>query len=116
MLLCHDQTEEDLNNIPPIDFRMSGNDASNRLSPQNREELPRLRMLQNWSYGVRMPSSGTLAGDDRSVWQLRVSLEMVANLIYLSRRTETHRAQQHGYLDWAAKIMEELGHHPMPEE
>jgi|ERR1700722_17817104 hypothetical protein len=33
---------------------------------------------------------------------LQVSLELLANLIYLARRTETHSAKQHRYLDWAA--------------
>jgi hypothetical protein len=59
-----------------------------------------------------MRSSETLALDGRSVEALKVSLEMIANLIYLSRRTETHCAQQHDYLDRAAKIMAEIARHP----
>jgi hypothetical protein len=53
-----------------------------------------------------MPSS-----NERSVESLKVSLEMIANLIYLSRRTETHCAEQHDYLDRAAKVIADLRHH-----
>ena len=49
---------------------------------------------------------------DANVQPLRVSIELLANLIYLARRTETHSHQQHRYLDWAAKVLEELQHHP----
>jgi hypothetical protein len=59
-----------------------------------------------------MRSSETLAHDGRSFQALKVSLEMIANLIYLSRRIETHCAQQHDYLDRAAKIMAEIARHP----
>jgi hypothetical protein len=51
-----------------------------------------------------------------SVQPLEVSVELLANLIYLARRTETHSAQQHRYLDWAAKVIEELQHHPKLHE
>jgi hypothetical protein len=43
---------------------------------------------------------------------LHVSLEVLANLIYLAGRAETHSAQQSHYLDWAATILRELRHHP----
>ncbi len=36
-----------------------------------------------------------------TVQPLRVSVELLANLIYLAGRTETHSAQQRRYLDWA---------------
>jgi hypothetical protein len=41
------------------------------------------------------------------------SLELLSNLIYLSRRIDTHSDQQHRYLDWAARVIEDLGSHPM---
>jgi hypothetical protein len=47
---------------------------------------------------------------------LRVSVELLANLVYLARRTETHSAQQRRYIDWAPTIIEELQHHPKPLE
>jgi hypothetical protein len=43
---------------------------------------------------------------------LRVSVELLANLIYLSRRLETHSDAQNRYLDWANEVIEELRHHP----
>jgi hypothetical protein len=63
--------------------------------------------------GVAMSSSEALACDDRSIQQLKVSLETIASLIYLSRHTETHCAQQHDYLDRAAKVLAEIAHHPI---
>jgi hypothetical protein len=62
-----------------------------------------------------MRSSETLAPEVRSVQALNLSLDMIANLIYLSRHTETHCAQQHDYLDRAANIMAQLAHHPRLE-
>jgi hypothetical protein len=47
-----------------------------------------------------------------TVQSLEVSLELLANLIYLVSRTETHSNQQHRYLDWPAKVLEEPQHHP----
>jgi hypothetical protein len=58
-----------------------------------------------------MRFSETLAHEGRSIQELKVSLEMIANLIYLSRHNETHCAQQHAYLDRAAKVMAEIAHH-----
>ena len=43
---------------------------------------------------------------------LSVGLELLANLIYLSRHSGAHSPQQHRYLDWAAKVVEEMQHHP----
>jgi hypothetical protein len=43
---------------------------------------------------------------------LQVSLEIISNLIYLSRHAKTHSFQQHHYLDCAAEVMAELAHHP----
>jgi hypothetical protein len=43
---------------------------------------------------------------------LKVNLEMMANLIYLSRHADTHSAQQRSYLDRAAQIMAEIARHP----
>jgi hypothetical protein len=43
---------------------------------------------------------------------LHVSVELLANLIYLARRTEIHSAKQNGYLDWASDIIGGLQHHP----
>jgi hypothetical protein len=62
-----------------------------------------------------MRSSKTLPGDGRSVQSLKVSLEIIANLIYLSRHPETHCAQQHAYLDRAATVIAGLRHHPALE-
>jgi hypothetical protein len=59
-----------------------------------------------------MRSSKNPPEDDRSVQSLKVSLEIIANLIYLSRRTETHCAQQHLYLDRATKVMSEIANRP----
>jgi hypothetical protein len=47
-----------------------------------------------------------------AIQPLPVIVELLANLIYLARCSETHSAQQHRYLDWAAKVLEELEHHP----
>jgi hypothetical protein len=54
----------------------------------------------------------TLADDGRSIQSLKVSLEIIANLIYLSRRAETHSALQRDYLDRAAQVIAEMAHHP----
>jgi hypothetical protein len=62
--------------------------------------------------GWMMRSSKNPPEDDRSVQSLKVSLEIIANLIYLSRRTETHCAQQHVYLDRATKVMTEIANRP----
>jgi hypothetical protein len=43
---------------------------------------------------------------------LQLSIELLANLIYLARRTEIHSAKQNGYLDWASDLIEGLQHHP----
>jgi hypothetical protein len=40
-------------------------------------------------------------------------MEALANLIYLARYAETHSAQQHDYLDRAAKVISEMAHHPL---
>ena len=34
------------------------------------------------------------------------------NLIYLSRRAETHSSQQHQYLDCVAEVAAEIARHP----
>jgi hypothetical protein len=46
------------------------------------------------------------------VQPLQLSVELLANLIYLARRTEIHSAKQNGYLDWAANVIEDLQRHP----
>jgi hypothetical protein len=46
------------------------------------------------------------------VQPLWIGLEVLANLFYLASRTETHSAQQRHYLVWAAKVLEDLQHHP----
>jgi hypothetical protein len=56
-----------------------------------------------------MDSSETSA---EAIQPLPVVVELLANLIYLARCSETHSAQQHRYLDWAAKVLEKLQHHP----
>jgi len=62
---------------------------------------------------VSMDSSETSAEE---IQPLRVSIETVANLIYLARRADIHSAQQHRYLDWAADVLRELQHHPKLRE
>jgi hypothetical protein len=56
-----------------------------------------------------MDSSETSA---EAIQPLPVIVELLANLIYLARCSETHSAQQHRYLDWAAKVLGELQRHP----
>ena len=43
---------------------------------------------------------------------IRVSLGIIANLIYLSRRAQTHSFQQHQYLDCVAEVVAEIARHP----
>jgi hypothetical protein len=47
----------------------------------------------------------------RSRPALKVGVEILSNLIYLARRTEFH-SERDGYLGSAAKVIEELQHHP----
>jgi hypothetical protein len=56
------------------------------------------------------------ANANGSIQPLQNTLEAIANLIYLARHAKTHSAQQHRYLDWAARIIEELQHHPKVQE
>jgi hypothetical protein len=56
------------------------------------------------------------AETEADVQPLRVSIETIANLIYMARREETHSAQQHRYLDWAADVIKELMFHPKLNE
>ena len=39
----------------------------------------------------------------------QVSLEILGNLIYLARHSDADSAKRHEYLDWAARVVEELG-------
>jgi hypothetical protein len=55
-------------------------------------------------------------GHERPSLPLEVSVGLLANLIYLTRRSETHSAQQHCYLDWAVKVVEEMQSHPKLHE
>jgi hypothetical protein len=52
------------------------------------------------------------SSETRPIRPLSVTLEMIANLVYLSRHAETHSAQQHHYLDCAAEAVAEIAHHP----
>ena len=61
---------------------------------------------------VSMVSSDISAVFIGPVQPLQLSLELLANLIYLARRTATHSARQNGYLDWAADVIENLQYHP----
>jgi hypothetical protein len=61
--------------------------------------------------GVMMGSSQASPDASGPVQPLKVSVEILSTLIYLARRTEMH-SERDGYLDWAAKVMEELQHHP----
>jgi hypothetical protein len=38
-----------------------------------------------------------------------ISLEILGNLIYLARHTDADSAKRHEYLDWAGKVVMELG-------
>ena len=60
--------------------------------------------------------SETPADVDGLVQSLQVSIEIVANLIYLARHLETHSARQQRYLEWAAKVIEGIAHHPKLRE
>jgi hypothetical protein len=52
------------------------------------------------------------SSETRPIRSLQVNLEMLANLIYLSRHADTHSIQQNHYLDCAAEVMAEIAHHP----
>jgi hypothetical protein len=43
---------------------------------------------------------------------LAVSVELLANLIYLAGHTEIHSARQHRYLAWAAKVIADMRRNP----
>jgi hypothetical protein len=77
--------------------------------------MPRIEpaLLYYRSNKVSMDSSETPA---EKIQPLQVSIETIANLIYLARRAETHSAQQHRYLDWAADVIKELKYHPQLNE
>lgn len=47
-----------------------------------------------------------------TTYPLPHSVEMISNLIYLARQADTHSEQQHRYLDRAARVIEEMRHHP----
>jgi hypothetical protein len=63
-----------------------------------------------------MRSLENLANANGSIQSLQNSVEVIANLIYLARHAETHTDEQHQYLDWAARIIGELQHHPKARE
>jgi hypothetical protein len=83
-------------------------------SAHNKRRMPRIEpaLLYYQSNKVSMDSSET----KEPVQPLRVSIETIANLIYLARRAETHSAQQHRYLDWATDVIKELKYHPKLNE
>jgi hypothetical protein len=100
---------EDSHNIPLCDAKCQQNHnfAGTETTRQGFQDIE-LRLLQHRSNGVIMRSAA-------DVPSLKVSLEIIAKLIYLSRRTETHSAHQHGYLGRAAVVIAELRHHPTVE-
>jgi hypothetical protein len=53
--------------------------------------------------GVKMGALQNRSVANAPIQPLPVSLELLANLICLSRKSETHSAQQHRYLDWASQ-------------
>jgi hypothetical protein len=69
-------------------------------------------LYQSKTAGMDSSDTPKAGNGPRPIPPLVVSIELLANLIYLSRRTETHSAQQHYYLDWATSVIEELSHHP----
>jgi hypothetical protein len=85
------------------------------VSVHNNQGMPRIEpaLLYYRSNKVSMDSSETPA---EKIQPLQVSIETIANLIYLARRAETHSAQQHRYLDWAADVIKELKYHPQLNE
>jgi hypothetical protein len=69
-------------------------------------------LLYYQSNKVSMDSSENDADAKGPVQPLEVSVELLANLIYLAR----HSPQQNRYLDWAAKVIEDMQHHPKLHE
>ena len=61
---------------------------------------------------VSMASSEISAAFIGPVQPLQLNVELLANLIYLTRRTEIHSVKQNSYLDWAANVIEDLQYHP----
>jgi hypothetical protein len=59
-----------------------------------------------------MNSSDTPANEDASGRPLYVSIEMVANLVYLARHSEEGLDQQRLYLDRASSVLVAMRHHP----
>jgi hypothetical protein len=59
-----------------------------------------------------MNSSDTSANEDGSARPLYVSIEMVANLVYLARHSEEGLDQQRLYLDRASSVLLAMRHHP----
>jgi hypothetical protein len=59
-----------------------------------------------------MNSSNTPVNEDDSGRPLYVSIEMVANLVYLARHSEEGLDQQRLYLDRASSVLLAMRHHP----
>ncbi len=59
-----------------------------------------------------MTSSDAPPSGDEHSRPLYVSVEMVANLVYLARHSEEGLEQQRMYLDRAADLLFEMRHHP----
>jgi hypothetical protein len=61
---------------------------------------------------TKMTSSSALESKDEQGRPLYVSIEMVANLVYLARHSEEGLDQQRLYLDRASDLLFEIRHHP----
>jgi hypothetical protein len=92
-----------------------------KLDPARRSESRRLSLrfeciLTSFAQPESIRSLENLADVNGSIQPVQNSIEAIANLIYLARHAETHSAQQHRYIDSAARIIEELQHHPKLQE
>jgi hypothetical protein len=70
----------------------------------NEEKTPRR--------GKQMNSYDTPVNEDEFGRPLYVSIEMVANLVYLARHSEEGLDQQRLYLDRASSVLLAMRHHP----
>ena len=57
-------------------------------------------------------TNARIQAKSRAVPPMYVSVELLANLLYLAGRSDTRRNQQRRYVDWAVDIVDELQHHP----
>jgi hypothetical protein len=85
----------------------SCNDEQLRLSAHQSEKKRRRR-----DEAKKMNSSDTPADGNEPSRPLYVSIEMVANLLYLARHSEEGPDQQRVYLDRSSSVLLAMRHHP----